>query len=206
MLRVRDDDATAFEDLVTRYQDRLVRIIEHLAPNRDMAEDLVQEVFFRVYRARKRYTADAKFSTWLFTIANNVVHNAYRSHSRRHEVNVGDKPPSSNGSGRMNVITSAAAPSGQMPARQLEGLERAELVRLAIQSLSERQRTALLLSRFEEMSHQDIADTMGLSSKAVKSLLSRARVNLRDILAPYFDDGRSPGSKSNDSEPESGEE
>ncbi len=76
MLEVRDDNAAAFEELMLRYQNRLVTVLDHLVGGRDQAEDLAQEVFLRVYRSRKRYTPGAKFSTWLFTIANNVAANA----------------------------------------------------------------------------------------------------------------------------------
>ncbi len=76
-----------------------------------------------------------------------------------------------------------------MPARMAEGAERAEVVRAAVLSLSERQRMALMLSRFENMSYLEIAETMDLSTKAVKSLLSRARVNLKELLQPYIDAG-----------------
>jgi RNA polymerase sigma-70 factor (ECF subfamily) len=79
-----------------------------------------------------------------------------------------------------------------MPARALDKAEQAEMVREAVQSLSERQRLALLLSKFEGMSYQDIADTMGLSVQAIKSLLSRARVNLKEILTPYIEQGTRP--------------
>jgi RNA polymerase sigma-70 factor (ECF subfamily) len=77
--------------------------------------------------------------------------------------------------------------SSLMPARVVEGEERAELVRAAVQSLGERQRMALMLSRFENMSYVEIAEAMGLTTKAVKSLLSRARVNLKELLADYID-------------------
>jgi DNA-directed RNA polymerase specialized sigma24 family protein len=83
MLKVRDDNAAAFDELMLRYQNRLVTVLEHLVGRRDLAEDLAQEVFLRVYRARKRYVPGAKFSTWLYTIANHVASNALRSMSGR---------------------------------------------------------------------------------------------------------------------------
>src|SRR5207253_3448524 len=84
MLRVRDaDDATAFGELVERYQHRLIGIMHHLVGNTEEADDLAQEVFLRVYRTRKRYHPQAKFSTWLFTIANNLALNALRSRRRK---------------------------------------------------------------------------------------------------------------------------
>ena len=190
MLQVRDGDAAAFEELVLRYQSRLLTVLEHLVGNRELAEDLAQEVFLRVFRARKRYEPGAKFSTWLFTIANNVASNARRSKSRRKEVGV----PERNGSdsGPIGIDQIAKAASGLMPARQLDKSESAQMVRLAVESLGERQRMALLLSKFEGMSYQDIAETMGLSVQAIKSLLSRARVNLKEILSPYVDAGTRP--------------
>lgn len=185
MMRVRDDDAAAFEELMRRYQNRLVRLMEHLGPRRDMAEDLAQETLLRVYRARKSYQPGAKFSTWLFTIAGNVAKNAARAQGRRKELSEVDSPSSPSGSQPTVLAGLALEKSGLMPTRQLEGSEQAAMVRQAIQSLGQRQRMALMLSKFEGMSYIEIAETMDLSVKAVKSLLSRARVNLRDLLEPY---------------------
>lgn len=187
MLQVQNDNAAAFEELVTRYQDRLIHIFEHLVPNRAMGEELAQEVFLRVYRARKTYTPEAKFSTWLFTIANNVASNAIRSLSKRKEIQLGQAAP--NASGVISLEHLAPAASGFMPTRRLDKEELAEAVRMALQSLNERQRMAMLLSRFEGMSYEDIGRTMGLSVQAVKSLTSRAREKLREILEPYVESG-----------------
>jgi len=190
MLEVRDDRAEAFEELMLRYQNRVVTILEHLVHDRTQAEDLAQEVFLRVYRARKNYVPGSKFSTWLFTITNNVAANSLRSKSRRREVNV-----ESRGSGPQGVVRideMALAASGQLPARQLDKAEMREVVRLALDSLNERQRMAVLLSKFEEMSYADIAQTMELSPQAIKSLLSRARERLREVLEPYLERGQRP--------------
>jgi RNA polymerase sigma-70 factor (ECF subfamily) len=188
MLQVRDGNAAAFTELVLRYQNRLLTVLEHLVGNREQAEDLTQEVFLRVFRAAGRYEPGAKFSTWLFTIANNVASNALRSRSRRREVGV----PEGNGSDSspLQLDQLAKAASGFMPTRALDKAEQAEMVRNAVGALSERQRMALLLAKFEGMSYQDIADTMNLSVQAVKSLLSRARVNLKEILTPYVEQGQ----------------
>jgi RNA polymerase sigma-70 factor (ECF subfamily) len=193
MLQVRDDNATAFEELVLRYQSRLVTVLEHLVGSRDWAEDLAQEVFLRVYRARKRYIPGAKFSTWLFTIANNAASNALRARSRRREVNL-----ESAGSGAVGVTpleTMVLASSGQIPARQLDKAEMRDVVRLALEALNDRQRLAVLLNKFEGMSYADIAETMELTPQAIKSLLSRARVNLRQVLEPYLQHGERPSSQ-----------
>jgi RNA polymerase sigma-70 factor (ECF subfamily) len=190
MLQVREGDAAAFTELVLRYQNRLLTVLEHLVGNREQAEDLAQEVFVRVFKARHRYEPEAKFSTWLFTIANNIASNALRSRNRRREVGV----PEGNGadSTPLSLDQLAKAASGAMPTRRLDKAEQAEMVRSAVAALSERQRMALLLAKFEGMSYQDIAQTMDLSVQAIKSLLSRARVNLKEILTPYVEQGTRP--------------
>jgi RNA polymerase sigma-70 factor (ECF subfamily) len=191
MLQVRDDNAAAFEELVLRYQARLLTVLEHMVGRRIAAEDLAQDVFLRVYRARKSYTPGAKFSTWLFTIANNVARNALRTASRRKEVYM-----EAEGSGGVNfnsVKNLALEASGLMPTRRLDKAEMAEIVREAMAStLNERQRMATVLSKFEGMSYEEIAETMDLSVQAVKSLLSRARCNLRAALEPYITEGERP--------------
>jgi len=193
MLRVKDDDAGAFEELVRRYEARLVRLMHALGPRHDLAEDLAQETFLRVYRSRKRYEPGAKFSTWLFTIAGNVARNAKRSVSRRREVSEVDAPRTENAASDAQMLASTALEaSGLMPTRLVEGDERAEIVRVAVSALSDRQRMALMLSRFENLSYAEIAETMDLTPKAVKSLLSRARVNLKEILQPYIESGVNP--------------
>ena len=187
MLAVRDDDGSAFEELMRRYQDRLITVLDHLVGNRDQAEDLAQDVFLRIYRSRKSYVPGAKFSTWLFTIANNVASNARRSRSRRKEVNLDLRPATTTGIHSIDELAQAA--SGLMPTRQVDKAEMRDIVRSAISTLNERQRLAVLLSKFESMSYEDIADTMEMTPQAVKSLLSRARSNLREVLEPYLQTG-----------------
>lgn len=191
MLQVKQGSAAAFEELVLRYQGRLLTVLEHLVNDREQAEDLAQEVFLRVFRARERYEPGARFSTWLFTIANNVALNSQRSKSRRREVGVVERMGTDSTPIQLDQLALAA--SGQMPARALDKAEAAEVVRLALESLNPRQRMALLLSKFEGMSYHDIAATMDMTVQATKSLLSRARENLRVILSPYVENGIRPG-------------
>lgn len=197
MMRVREGDATAFETLVRKYQTRLVRLMQHLGP-RDMGEDLAQETFLRVYRARKRYEPGAKFATWLFTIAGNVARNANRSAGRRQEISEIDASGAPQHDGSTLLAGTVTDASGLMPTRLVEGDERAEVVRQAIESLGERQRMALILSRFENFSYAEIAEAMDLTPKAVKSLLSRARVNLKELVQPYMKSGAVPPSPDED--------
>ena len=190
MLRVRNGDAVAFEELVRRYQTRLLTLLKHLVGRRANPEDLAQEVFLRVYRARNGYTPDAKFATWIFTIAHNVARNALRSQSRRREVQVEGGNADSHAA--MPLEGLATASSGQMPTRRLDKAEMAEVVAQAIDQLGERQKMAILLARFEGMSYADIAQTMEMSVPAVQSLLSRARASLKAALEPYVQSGQRP--------------
>lgn len=190
MLQVRDGSAVAFESLVEKHQKRLVMVLEHLIADRTQAEDLAQDVFLRVYRARERYVPTAKFSTWLYTITHNVASNAIRKSSRRKEVNLTSSP---SGSLPVNSLaTIAKDKSNLMPARLAAQKEMADMIHEAIQLLGPRQRMAMLLSKYEGMSYNEIAEAMELTQQAVKSLLSRARGNLRESLDPYIDSGRLP--------------
>lgn len=186
MLRVREGDAHAFEELMLRYQNRLLSLLTHLVGDSDLAEDLTQDVFLRVYRARNSYTPGAKFSTWLFTIAGNVASNALRTKARRREVHLA---PRLSDSQPQSLESVALAASGLMPTRQLDKAELRAAVQQAIQTLNERQRMAVLLAKFEHFSYADIGQIMDLSPQAIKSLLSRARCNLREALRPYLERG-----------------
>ena len=183
MLRVRDDDAAAFAELVERFQHRLVGVMHHLVGSADEAEDLAQEVFLRVYRTRKKYRPRAKFSTWLFTIANNLALNALRDRQRRPVL-----PLEVRDSGPLGPRpTEALAPTrDEPPAHNLQQQELAAVIRRALDDLNERQRVAIVLNKFEDMNYADIAEVMGLTTKAVKSLLSRARGKLREALQGYI--------------------
>ncbi|MEM7810836.1 MAG: sigma-70 family RNA polymerase sigma factor [Planctomycetota bacterium] len=181
MLLVQAGDDEAFGELVDRYRDRLVAVFAPMVGSRDEAEDLAQEVFLRIYRARLNYKPTAKFSTYLFHIAQNVARNIRRSKGRRKEVapRGGDEPD----------LTSSQAiakeKSALMPSRLLAKTELRGVVRDALEELNERQKLAVLLHRFEHMSYAEIGESMDLSVPAVKSLLCRARQVLREKLEGY---------------------
>jgi RNA polymerase sigma-70 factor, ECF subfamily len=183
MIQVRTEVAGAFETLVERYQNRLMGILFHLVGNREEAEDLCQEVFLRIYRARKGYRPRAKFSTWLFTIANNLALNHLRSKGRNASVPMGR---TSNDSSAGFLVAQQLAGREGTPSTEMRQAELADLVREAVAVLSEDQKLAVLLNKFEEMSYAEIADVMGRSPAAVKSLLARARNQLREQLEPYL--------------------
>jgi len=180
MLRAQQGDDEAFAQLVAAYQDRLVGIFTHIVANRETAEDLAQDVFMRVYRARDTYKPAARFSTWLFRIANNLASNARRNAGRRKEVPLSIRDSGPLGPRPQEKLI--ADKSALLPTRQLARRELCETVRAALDELNDRQRMALLLHKFEGMSYDDIAVTMEMSNSAVKSLLSRARENLREKL------------------------
>ena len=183
MLRVRDGDAAAFAELVVAWQDRLVTLFLHHVGDHATAEDLAQEVFLRVYRARESYRPTAKFTTWIHTIANNVASDLRQRAYRRRERGV---PVTASASASMIGLDHlAVAASGLMPARVADREELQAVVQDAIAVLPERQRMAVLLAKFEQCSHEEIAAAMQLTVPAVKSLLFRARDQLRTALAPY---------------------
>ena len=196
MLRVKDDDPTAFAELVELFNHRLITVLHHLLGKAEEAEDLAQEVFLRVYKVRKKYRPRAKFSTWLFTIANNLALNTLRSRQRKPVVplNVRDSGPLGPRPAEQLVKDRLNQPVQHMQQQELAGI-----VRKALDELNERQRVAVVLNKFEDMNYAEIAEVMGLTTKGVKSLLSRARDNLRIALKDYI---YMDGEKSSETSPE----
>jgi RNA polymerase sigma-70 factor (ECF subfamily) len=200
MLRVRDDDNAAFAEIVDAYRDRLVTVLQHLVGAHSEAEDLAQEVFLRVYRARKRYHPRAKFSTWLFTIANNLALNHLRTRQRKPTVplNLRDSGPLGPRPAEQLVQHRDGAPPQHMQQQELS-----DVVRQALDTLNERQRMAVVLNKFEDMGYAEIAEVMEMTVKGVKSLLSRARENLRLALKDYiYMDQNPPGPSMSESNAE----
>jgi RNA polymerase sigma-70 factor (ECF subfamily) len=159
----------------------------HLVGSVEEAEDLTQEVFLRVYRARKGYRPRAKFSTWLFTIANNLALNHLRGKGRNPSVPLGGEDTSSQ---PLLPASERALSREGTPSAQLRTVELSDVVRQALEVLGEDQKLAVLLNKFEDMSYAEIADVMGRSEAAVKSLLARARNHLREQLEPYLKTGQ----------------
>jgi len=180
MLDVKAGDDASFDFLLVKYRSPLVNFLYRMVRDTATAEDLAQEVFLRVYRARKQYTPSAKFTTWLFRIATNVALNSVRDNRyQKMEVSL-DAPVSSE---------EASAPR-ELPAREMridEHLlerDRVAFIQRAIASLPEKQRAAVLLHKYEEMDYAEIAKILDCTEAALKSLLFRAYENLRLQLAP----------------------
>jgi RNA polymerase sigma-70 factor (ECF subfamily) len=183
MLRAKEGDENAFAELVTSYQHRLVGVLTHLLGNAATAEDVAQEVFLRIHQARRGYQPTARFSTWLFRIANNLALNRLRDDGRRKEfvMNGDDSSPF----GPRPAERLLADESGTIPTRQFDKSEMQTIVQSALETLNEHQRMAVLLHKYEDLSYSEIAAALEMSPAAVKSLLSRARDNLREKLEPY---------------------
>jgi len=185
MLRVKEGDARAFEKLVELHQGTVIGTACRMLGNLDDAHDIAQQVFIRVWKSAPRYEPTAKFTTWLFTILRNLVFNETRRRGRRHEVPLenenDDDPP------RQHADHTAPAPDQITQQVELEdALDR------AIAALPEKQRMAVILRRHEEMPYEQICEILRMSLPALKSLLFRARNELRKHLASHLDD--SPGS------------
>jgi RNA polymerase sigma-70 factor (ECF subfamily) len=182
MLRVRRGDPGAFAELVERYWGPVVGRFFRQLGDRQEAEDLAQEVFLRLFRARGRYRARAKFSTWLFHVARNVARNAVRARRRRPCRPLGRL----SGPQPDDAFARRYLPDpGDGPTRPLERAELAGQVRLALAALAARQRAALEL-QCQDRSYQEIARRLALSPQAAKSLLYRARQQLKENLAPVI--------------------
>jgi RNA polymerase sigma-70 factor (ECF subfamily) len=179
MLRVQRGDGEAFAQLVRELRPRVYGYFVRLVRNRTEAEDLAQEVFLRLFRSRERYKPRARLSTWVFHITQNVARNALRSRRRRPAIAVDFTQIGQND--ELFLCSTEAAPS--------EPLERAELagmVRDAVEDLAERQREAVTLHQLEGWTYNEVAEELEMSPKAAKSLLYRARNQLREALTPIL--------------------
>jgi RNA polymerase sigma-70 factor, ECF subfamily len=183
MLRVQDDQPGAFAELVERYWTRIFGRFYRSLSDREEAEDLAQEVFLRLYRSRKRYQPRARFGTWLFHIAQNVARNALRSRRRHPSVRLNPLVGAEDDGAGLPYLTDRA----EAPWRPLERAELAGVVRAAVSDLAGRQRTAVELHQFHNRTYDQVAAEMDMSPKAAKSLLYRARIQLRALLTKYME-------------------
>jgi RNA polymerase sigma-70 factor, ECF subfamily len=183
MLRVQRDEPGAFAELVSRYWTRVFGRFYRQLGDRQEAEDLAQDVFLRLYRGRARYRPTARFTTWLYHIAQNVARNALRTKRRKPCVPLGPlTQPAGDEQFCDRVLCNGAA---EAPERPAERAELAVAVRAAMARLAARQRTALEL-QFRDCSYSEIAAELAMTPKAAKSLLYRARNQLRESLSVYM--------------------
>ncbi len=182
MLAFQKGDERAFAELVRRNQSTVFAVVYRFMGDAADVEDLAQEVFLRVYRTGPRYKPTAKFSTWLYRITANLCLNAIRSRGklRFSQLEVRDESDS-DAFYREVEDTTGPAPHAALAASELQ-----DRLRIALESLPDSQRTAIILNKYEQLSYDEIAAILDLSVMAVKSLLSRARANLRRELERYL--------------------
>jgi RNA polymerase sigma-70 factor, ECF subfamily len=183
MLEVKSGDEQSFELLLHRYRSPLVNFLYRMVRNREQAEDLAQEVFLRVYRARNEYVPSAKFTTWLFRIATNLALNNVRdTRHQRMEMSLDAPltPDSEDGDERPLDVADQHPDIEQHLVEQA----RSKMIRHAIEKLPEKQRAAVLLHKYQELDYGEIAKILQCSESALKSLLFRAYEALRVELAP----------------------
>ena len=183
MLDVKAGDGNSFELLLQRYRTPLVNFLYRMVRNREQAEDLAQEVFLRVYRAREDYVPSAKFTTWLFRIATNLALNSVRDNRyQKMEVSI-DAPVTVDAEDGDERPLDIAEKHPNIEQHLVEDA-RKKMIRHAIDKLPEKQRAAVLLHKYQELDYAEIAKILSCSESALKSLLFRAYESLRVELAP----------------------
>lgn len=181
MLRFQKGEHEAFEELVNRNALKVNTLIYRFLGDPGQVEDLTQEVFLRVYRTAKRYTPTAKFSTWLYRIAANLSFNVLRAKRRGQPLQLDTVHSDDGETFSRDVADERLTP----PHDRLDAEELRAKVAEAVNQLPENQKVAIILNKYEQKSYDDIAIILNCSTMAVKSLLSRARSNLRQALIRY---------------------
>jgi len=179
MRRVATGDIDAFQSLIEAHQSRVVGTVAKMLGDDIDSEDIAQQVFIRVWKSAARYQPTAKFTTWLFKITRNLVFNELRRR-KRHPVTPLQHEEEEH-------FFQPADCGGMSPDASLLDSELNEAVQIAIDALPETQRMAIILRRYEEMPYEEIGEVLGLSVPAVKSVLFRARAELRQQLRKYLE-------------------
>jgi RNA polymerase sigma-70 factor (ECF subfamily) len=181
MVRVGQGDDAGFNYLIEKYRNPIVHFMFRMVHNQAVAEELAQEVFLRVYRSRQSYRAEARFTTWLYRIATNLGVNHARDtkHERAAQNVYLDQPDPETGT------TPDVADSTPTAEQDLLLDERLRAIRQHVMALPERQRTAVLMHKYQDMDYKQIGEVLKLSESATKSLLFRAYQTLRDRLKDF---------------------
>ena len=191
MRQCQQGDMEAFDLIVRRNQTSLVNFIARFLGDPDTAEDLAQETFVRMFKAIKRYKSGAaKFSTWMYHIASNLCKNELRNRGRRGrffvdsviiESSLGSEPTEE------DLIATAPADVSLQPGNQLERKECEHAVQRAISELPDRYRLPLILRDLQELSYEEISNTLTLPLGTTKSRINRARLMLKDKLRSFVE-------------------
>jgi len=181
MLRLASGHDAALNELIERHSPKLFNYLVRSLQNEADAADLAQETFARVYHNRSKFDAELKFSTWLYSIASNLVRTKFRHLSRHPELSLEAANPQSDTEFRETIPAEQPTPS-----EALQNSESSDAVRRAIADLPEELRTPLILSEYEELSHSEIGNILNCSPKAVETRLYRARKQLREALTKWL--------------------
>src|SRR6266545_1937415 len=171
-------DTAAFEQLVERHQALVAGTVARMLGSNSDVEDIAQQVFIRVWKSAGRYVARAKFTTWLLKITRNLVFNEMRRAKRHAHVPLQPEPGAEDPPLKDEANL---APDASLLEAELQ-----RAIEEAIMQLPESQRMALVLRRYEQLSYEQIAEVLDLSVPAVKSVLFRARTELRSRLTRYL--------------------
>jgi len=184
MRRIKTGDMEAFQQLVEAHQVKVVGTIARMLGNEAEAEDIAQQVFLRIWNSAARYEPSAKFTTWLYTIVRNLVFNETRRRQRHPTVSLDAAMESPDGG--KGGLPEKPDPQVKSPDVSLLDHEMQEAIQQAIDSLPEVQRLAIVLRRYQDVSYEEMAEILGLTVPAVKSVLFRARTELRERLKSYL--------------------
>ncbi len=185
MLRVKQGDTTAFASLVDKYKQPVINVAARMLRDATEAEDLAQNVFVQVYKSADRYQAASKFTTWLFTIVRNLCLNEIRRRSRHPTDSLdASAPDQEDQPQRQFEDTRTHSPPDTLIHGELE-----QKITEALAELPENQRLAIVLCRQDELSYEEIAEVLGTSLSATKSLIHRGRETLKSKLKPYLQTG-----------------
>ena len=204
MRRFQKGDASAFEVLVHKFQGPVLSLVRRYLGSRSPGiEDVAQEVFLRIYRSKHTYEPKAKVGTWIYRITVNTCLNEIRrlgADKNRRVAGFSAVFGDAGGEGEGSAVLSD--PGATTPVHGLEEREVEGRVRAAVDALPEQQRLAVILSRYHDLPYEEVAAAMDSSVPAVKSLLMRARENLRKALAPVVGEPADVGATSDRSEPD----
>jgi RNA polymerase sigma-70 factor (ECF subfamily) len=181
MLELRSGNMAAFDVLLAKYRKPIIHFMFRMVHNQAVAEELAQEVFLRVYRSRETYRAEARFSTWLYRIATNLGVNHARDtrYERSASTVYLDEPDQETGTTPDVADDTPSAETGMLRR------ERMNAIRQHVMVLPERQRTAVLMHKYEGLDYKQIGEVLKLSESATKSLLFRAYQTLRERLKDF---------------------
>jgi RNA polymerase sigma-70 factor, ECF subfamily len=180
MQRVRDGDTVAFRELFTKYGEAVVNFAYRFVNSRPRAEELAQDAFLQIYRARGRYEAKARFTTYLYRVVTNLCLNELRRFDYQGRTEPLEGRPLENGEEGSRELADPAIPEVE---DLLAGLETGARIKKVLDKLPPNQKSALLLSRVEGLSYQEVAECLETTESAVKSLIFRATQTLREELA-----------------------